>query len=268
MPNINILGASHQKRESADFYMLREKGQPAINFIHFTSPVVIAIDQVEHVTEKNACILYSPGARQEYRANGESFRNDYITFQIDDADFLEQFDLPRNRIFYINEAEKVTEQLEWIAWAAADKTEPHGADIYEAIVKLFATIEKNQKKETPIFNRLAETKQRFLVLREEMKKNPAKWNVEKMAQSVWLTRSRFSVVYHDFFGVSPNADLINFKMDLAKKLLETTNKQVPTIAKICGYSSCEHFIRIFSKTTGTTPLKHRKLFQENLRNSK
>ena len=257
MYSINIFGAAHQKRERADFYMLREDGQPAINFIHFTSPLFVISDGKKILAEKNSCILYPPKMRQEYFANGSTFRNDYLTFSIDEPDFLKKFHLPLGKIFYIKNGEYITEQLEWIAWAAADKTEQHGMDIYLSVVKLFEAIEANIIIETPTQNRLISTKQRFIEIIEEIKKDPSGWTVNKMAQHAWLTRSRFSVVYNDFFGVSPSQDLINIKMNHAKNLLKTTNKPIYIIAKSCGYTSTQHFIKTFTKHTGKTPANYR-----------
>jgi len=238
--------------------MLREEGQPAVNFIHFISPVVIVIDGTPHLVGKSACIVYTPGHRQEYMANGSSFKNDYITVQVDDPDFLPRYGIPANEIFYIRDAHEITHRLEWISWAAADKTEPHGKDIDEAITDVFATLGKLRIESDPQFNRLMATKQRFIALRDEMRKDPGAWNVEKMSQKVWLTRSRFSVLYNEFFGIPPNAELISFKIEHAKHLLATTNKLIAEIAASCGHKSVEHFTRIFTKRVGETPTQFRK----------
>ena len=257
MSYYNILGVSHQKRETVSFYMLREHGQPAINFIHFSDPVVIILDGKPFLTENDACIIYSPGFRQEYKSHSSGFRNDYITFQVEDEDFVSRFDLPQNEIFYINEPDRVTHIISWISWAAIDKTEPHGDDIYEAIVSLFRTLEEIKVKSTPTFARTMATKQRFIALRDEMRKSPANWDVEKMSHYVWLTRSRFSTLYKKFFGTTPKADLIGMKMKLAKQKLVETDETVVNIAIACGYDSVEHFIRLFCRMEKVTPLKYR-----------
>lgn len=254
----NILGVSHQKHEPNYFHMIREKGQPAINFIHFTSPAAVILEGAAHMVEASACIIYTPGYPQDYMARGDYYKNDYITFQVDDGDFLARFGLPENEIFYINHGADITHRLEWISWAVADKTEPHGQDIDDAIMGLFAALAGSHIASDPHFNRMMATKQRFIALRDLMRKDPSPWNVPKMAQKVWLTRSRFSVLYNEFFGVSPNADLMAFKMDHAKQLLISTKAPVSDIAHQCGYKSVEHFTRNFTKMVGETPLQFRK----------
>jgi AraC family transcriptional regulator of arabinose operon len=258
MSKFNILGVSHQKREPANFHWLRENGLPAILFLHFIVPAVVILDEVSHIVEKSGCILYTPGHRQEYKAHNGKFKNDYLTIQVDVPDFLARFGLPENEIFYIRNGDEITHKLEWIAWAVVDKTEPHGQDIDDAIIDLFTTLARLRIVNDPNFNRTMATKQRFIVLRDEMRQNPRQWNVEKMSQKVWLTRSRFSVLYNEFFGISPNADLINFKLEHAKHLLTTTKEPISAVANMCGHTSVEHFTRVFAKTVGETPLQYRK----------
>ena len=266
MNNYSILGVSHQKREPADFYMLREHGQPAINFIHFSNPVVVILNNKPHLTEKNACIIYSAGHRQEYRSHTSGFRNDYITFWVDDANFVSRFGLPENKIFYVNEPDRITNILEWVSWAVADKTEPHGEDIYDAIVSLFQTLKEVIIQSSPAFDRMEATKQRFIALRDEMRENPQIWDVDKMSRYVWLTRSRFSVLYKKFFGISPKADLTEIRMSRAKQKLRETDETVVCIASSCGYDSIEHFIRLFHRREKLTPLKYRQKHNQDAAN--
>ena len=258
MLKVNILGVSHRKHELNNFYMLREEGQPALNFVHFTCPVVIILDGVEHITDSNACILYTPGHRQEYKSHNGLLINDYITFQIDDPDFPARFNLPENEIFYVHKGDEITNRLEWISWAVADKTEPHGADIEEAVIELFSILPRLRIDNHPGLKRMFETKQRFTALREDMRKAPQNWSVELMAKHVWLTRSRFSVLYQEFFNISPNADLMDMKTELAKNLLKTTDESISNISKMCGYASVEYFIRMFNERVKKTPLQYRK----------
>jgi len=261
MYEINILGVSHRKHESKNFFCMREKGQPAYNFVHFNTPVVMVAEGVEQITERNACILYTPGHRQEYRPYGDALINDYITFQIDDHGFNTRFGLPGNRVFYVRNAEEITRRLEWISWAVADKTEPHGQDIISAIFDLFTEVSKLHIDNSPSVKRMFETKQRFVALRNEMRVKPGIWNITKMAKRVWLTRSRFSVLYNEFFNISPNADLVNMKIEYAKNLLKTTKLPISEISYMCGYDSAEYFIRVFNKHVKKTPLQYRKVYK-------
>ena len=85
-----------------------------------------------------------------------------------------------------------------------------------------------------------------------------KWNVNTMAACANMSRSYFQHLYHDTFGVSCITDVINGKIEKAKKLLGETDSTVSRIASMCGYENEEHFMRQFKKTVGVTPSAFRK----------
>jgi len=259
MLQINIMGVSHRKHE-LEYHIIRETGQPAINFVHFISPAAVVLGGKEYIVSKDTCIIYTPGHRQEYRNYNGILLNNYITFQVNDPDFTGRFGLPENEIFNISDGDEVTDIMEWLAWAVADKTEPHGEDIVNRIVGLFKTLADLYVDNNTSLRRLLEMKQRFIALRDEMRDHPKGWTIEKMAKQVWLTRSRFTVLYNHFFGISPNADLINIKVEYAKKLLVSTDLSIMDVSEQCGYSSVEYFIRLFSRQVDKTPLQYRKAF--------
>lgn len=259
MNRFDILGVSHQKREPNDYYLLRENGQPAFNFIHFISPAIVIIDGAEIITQKDACIIYSPGYRQEYKAYNDFLINSYITFQVNDKDFIARFNLMENELFYVVDSDKITFIFEFLSWAVADKTEKHGEDITNGIYKLFETLSRLCVDNNVRQKRLLDTRQRFIALRDKMRADPSNWTIDKMAKSIWLTRSRFSVLYTQFFDISPNNDLMNIKIQFAKNLLETSNDSISSIAAKCGYGSVEYFIRLFNKVENVSPNQYRKL---------
>ena len=78
-----------------------------------------------------------------------------------------------------------------------------------------------------------------------------------MAEAFYMTRSHFSVLYKNHFGVSPREDIQKMTMEMAASLLKESRMSVEEISKKCGYSSSENFIRSFKKIFGTTPLRYR-----------
>ena len=47
-------------------------------------------------------------------------------------------------------------------------------------------------------------------------------------------------------------------MELAKHLLEYTDDPIPVVADRSGFGSPEHFVFMFRRAAGSTPLKYRK----------
>jgi len=46
-------------------------------------------------------------------------------------------------------------------------------------------------------------------------------------------------------------------LDLAKKLLETTQLDISAVSERTGFQTVQHFSRVFSKRSGVSPKKYR-----------
>ena len=64
-------------------------------------------------------------------------------------------------------------------------------------------------------------------------------------------------------GRTPHQYLTQCRIENAKKLLWNTEIDIIEIAERCGFSSQQHFNKVFKKETGTTPLVYRRSFQQN-----
>jgi AraC-like DNA-binding protein len=270
--NISLMAACHLKGEPLNYHLLREEGQDAVNFVHFLSPAKIVCKNQSHYTDKNACIIYTAGVRQEYlAAGGERLINNFVTFR-PPRRFLPSFNLPLNTPFNIRDDSEVTRLVEQLTWAAASRNDAEvwgqtaglqtDRRINDWIWDLFSTLEELQIIENPKDKRAFMTKQRFIELRNTVRQDPRGWTVDKMARTVWLTRSRFSVLYKEFFGVSPGGDLLNASISRAKALLESTEMKISDIAADCGYTDAEYFIKLFRRMTGEPPARYRKNYRK------
>lgn len=251
--NLKLLGAMHLKTEPAHYHLLRENGQNAINFVHFLSPIAIVVDGVHVHAEKNACILYTPGTRQEYYALGAGFTNNFVTFHSDDEELLRRYNLPLNEIFYIEKEQLVTDLVEYISWTLSDFGVDHAAGIQEHICRLLSTLVEIQVLNTPRAQREYQVKKRMIRLREEVSQDPGVWDVEKMAKAMFFTRSYFFLQYRRYFQVSPSEDLICMTLEHAKALLQKTDAPVGEVAAQCGYKRPEYFIKLFRQKEHITP---------------
>lgn len=254
------MNVSHYKREYDNFHLVTENGYPQdiYLFVHFIKPAFVVIDGERYVTEPGACIFYTPGVRQEYGHIGGSFLNGFLIFKTADRFVLERHGLPQNKLFYVDDGEQISFLLELIAYTLLDKLVDRTVETIGHLHNFFVTCSRLCIDNNPNQKRYFEVKQRFIAIRDEVLKNPKNWTIEEMAKRVWYTRSRFCVMYSQFFGMSPSVDLIEMKLLHAKKLLETTSESVQVVAKECGYTSVEHFIRIFKKHEKVTPLQYRK----------
>ncbi len=82
------------------------------------------------------------------------------------------------------------------------------------------------------------------------------WSVERMAERVSLSPSRFHELYRRIFGISPQKDLQNVRIEHAKQLLLQKKYTVGRVSEMTGYASPYHFIRQFKRICGVSPGKY------------
>ena len=85
-----------------------------------------------------------------------------------------------------------------------------------------------------------------------------KFSVSDLAKECCVSES---TVYHLFqkeLGQTPVKFLNSVKINIAIEYLENTKYSVATISHLTGFASENHFRKVFSDFTGTTPLKFRK----------
>ena len=76
-----------------------------------------------------------------------------------------------------------------------------------------------------------------------------------MAEKINLSTSRFASLYKSTFKISPTEDLIQTRIDQAKKMLSSSKVSVKKVSEACGFESVHYFHRAFKKRANSTP-KH------------
>lgn len=230
---------------------------PSYVLLHFYDPMRLVINGEEIITDNDACIIYTPDTLQEYSLYSGDFHNDYVWFRLEDKAYLEQFGLPLNKPFYCNNIGEISGHIAHITWALTDVLVDHSELLDRLFCNCLCLMRDNLIISTPKLNRDHMMRRQFGELRSKVSADPAGWTIEKMAKSVYLTRSHFSVHYRSQFGITPSEDLKRFVMNKAKELLSEGDLSIGEIAEKLGYSNSENFIRAFKKSEGITPLKYR-----------
>ncbi len=80
---------------------------------------------------------------------------------------------------------------------------------------------------------------------------------DEMAQIAGVTPHYFSRMFRKAVGQTPTQFLTVLRVERAKALLKTSNDNLYTIAKACGFYDGAHFSVAFRKLVGTTPQSFR-----------
>lgn len=100
-------------------------------------------------------------------------------------------------------------------------------------------------------------------IRRELLQNPElDWNIHEICQRVHVSRSYLQRMYKNYFGKSIFEELIDARLEKAKKLLAETDTSISQIAEYCGYTSYSHFANQFKATEKITPSQYRERNQK------
>lgn len=84
-------------------------------------------------------------------------------------------------------------------------------------------------------------------------------NVQQLAERVHMSPSHFSRVFRQQTGFSPYDFVLISRLNRAKDYLQKTDMSISQIAYDIGFNSESNFIYFFTKNTGLSPNKFRKL---------
>ncbi|MNJ99408.1 Regulatory protein PchR [compost metagenome] len=80
--------------------------------------------------------------------------------------------------------------------------------------------------------------------------------LQELADQVGINLKKLKMGFRQIYGDSVYSFLFDYKMDYARKLLDSGSYNVNEVGLKIGYSTSSHFIAAFKKKFGTTPKKY------------
>ncbi|MEL1246377.1 AraC family transcriptional regulator [Flavobacterium sp. DGU11] len=80
--------------------------------------------------------------------------------------------------------------------------------------------------------------------------------LQELADQVGINLKKLKMGFRQIYGDSVYSFLFDYKMDYARKLLDSGSYNVNEVGLKIGYSTASHFIAAFRKKFGTTPKKY------------
>lgn len=84
------------------------------------------------------------------------------------------------------------------------------------------------------------------------------FSLETLSVSIGISKYHLSREFKKYIGTTLNEYVITLRLNYAKELLRYSQNSVENIAYSCGINQTSHFINLFKKREGMTPLQYRK----------
>ena len=84
-----------------------------------------------------------------------------------------------------------------------------------------------------------------------------KLTIDELSAIAGLSRTAYIEKFKKITGMSPRQFILRQRIQMAKRLLSTTEKTVAKIADEVGFFDTSHFVKAFTSMCGMTPLKYR-----------
>lgn len=247
----NAVGTESRHRKGEMVYHY-EKRQHHI-LIYTRTTALFHIDEDEISVKKGTFLLISPDKKLSYTGIWEGYSDDWINF-LDPDNQLGNFRIPLNRPISLQENIPVSQYLQLMVSAFRSGMAQRDRVLSQLLMALFTLIDDYMNSSLPQIAHY----QKLLELREAIYAAPARpWTVQELAEQISLSPAYFQELYKKAFHVSCGADIIQSRIEQAKRMLAQTNLTMEEIADRCGYNSPVHFSRQFRRCTGKAPSKWR-----------
>lgn len=85
--------------------------------------------------------------------------------------------------------------------------------------------------------------------------------LEEICTAGQIGKTKGTKVFQEYLNMTPVEYLINYRLEIASKLLVDTKDSVINIALATGFSDSSYFARVFRKRVGVAPLKYREQYK-------
>ena len=124
-------------------------------------------------------------------------------------------------------------------------------------------LEEIKNADSSIFRIPPKNQDRILTMMAFIQENFAeKLTLEEIADSAAVSTRECLRCFRAAIHQSPMEYLIEYRVQMAKKLLDTTDLSITDIALRCGFNSNSYFTKLFHRSCGKTPNAYRKELEE------
>lgn len=253
---INNIGYNHT--HDADFHINRPYGSGDYLLVLLKTSALFTLEGSDLMAEPDSFILYTKGKPQYYRADGASFMNDWLHFELQDEDiaWFHTLSIPQDQVVPIGDLNELSIIINHLCHETYTNNHFKSETIALYLRLLFIKLSNRIHDQT---DQMANSHyNKMSIVRTKIYNQPfQQWTIDALSHELTMSRSSFQHMYKAYFGVSPITDVILSRIEHAKYLLSTTDIAVKKISEMCGYNNELHFMRQFKKQMRLTPSDYR-----------
>lgn len=225
----------------------------------FSTPFLYEANNKFYQGNAGELLIMPPGTAIYHgpQSKDEAFVNDWIYVRGDDfCDLLKKYPLPEQKAFSIGDAQFLKNRIKKVQEELLLKSDGYeeiiSCYLTETIIDMYRRFHRYNHAHPDSMYRIETARECFL-------QNPKQdWTLEKMAALSGYSVSRFSALYFQRFGVSPKADLLTNRIELAKQLILYSGFSIAEISERCGFKSIYYFSKYFKAAVGIPPSEYAK----------
>lgn len=239
----------------------RPKGHPLFHYLQTQKGRgQIEIRGKHYILEEDEGILIAPSIPHSYTKESQEWTTVFATFTGTLSSGISSILQNQSVIFFNREQGRLIEPI--ISRAVSEFQKPI-PDIkilsglcYDLLLTFTLDTSAKNMTSDPLYQRyisptVLEIESRYT---EEL-------TVQELSRQVFVTPQYLSRLFRKFLGVSVYEYLTGYRINKAKELLLTKpHMKVQEISLAAGFTDTSHFISIFRKYTGTTPLDFRRVY--------
>jgi len=243
-----------------NFLIKRPNGSGDYLFLFLAVPFYIHTFEDTIKTEPNACILFPPDEPHHYEAV-KCFRNSFFHFSTD-KDLFNEYNIPPGIPTYPTNHTAINQYIRDIITESAIKP-PHYKKRIDCLVEQILIevsrelyIDDHEHNNLPLYAKFQSLRMSIINYCEH------DWTIEELCKNAHMEKSQFYKYYVDYFHTTPKADIINARIEKAKKLLTKEGLRVCEVAEMCGFKNASHFTRFFRKKCNCSPNEYKQSFNK------
>lgn len=240
--------------------LTRPKGFPLYHYLQTEKGQgKIIIQGKKYILNEGQGVLIAPFIRHSYSRESKEWLTLFATFTGTLESSISKMLGNRPVIFVEREqgiriASIISDTIKKYERSPID-TKSLSIDCYQLLMNFVDGVYTYELSEQPLYKRYIAP-----VIKEIETNYSLELTTQELSSLVYITPQYLSRLFNRFLGCSPYEYLTTYRINKAKEFLLTKPQmKVQEIAGQVGFIDASHFIAIFKKITGITPLEFRKI---------